>query len=385
MIRGSLRPGSAGPLRTGFRGLLMAAAAAAASPAGAGAVQDPFAPNGTGIAQIREITHRLSKSMGDIPFDIERVALAQIKTDPREFDAGMSRYIQAQVEETFRKEGRRTVVTSPELKTFRVVATDSSFRFTNTLGNVDELWKLGDKLRVNGFIEGSCSRSSDDDVILNLKLFRHKTGEVVWSGSFVAGPNEKTPDIFDLDYSVSSSIRRFSIKQAVFPDAAVVDTLTGLPRNDTLASLGLTQYGLEASVSEVVTPDRWLLFSVTLGYGFASGIHQDDSAEYAYNLQTVKFGVEMMGIFFRKSNPDLGYWLGAYVGYQELIPFFFRGHVSTLTLGYRSRVSRHFTLGGGLNFVLFDPRLKGVGAANLDQRFTLEPVAYELTFLHYTF
>lgn len=387
MIRDIFRSGATGPgAAWAARFLLgMGAAFPAFAAAAAAAVQDPFAPNGTGIAQVREITQRLAKSMGDVPFDIERVALAQIKTDPREFDAGMSRYIQAQVEETFRKEGRRTVVTSPELKTFRVVATDSSFRFTNTLGNVDELWKLGDKLRVHGFIEGSCSKSEDNDVILNLKLFRHKTGEVVWSGSFVAGPNQKQSDLFELDYSVSSSIRRLAIKEAVFPDAGVLDTVTGLARNDTLSSLGLTQYALEASVSEVVTSDKWLVFSVAVGYGFASGIHLDDSVEYSYNLQTVKFGVEMMGIFFRKQNPDLGYWLGAYAGYQEMIPFLFRGHISTLTLGYRSRVSRHFTLGGGLNFVLLDTTLKGVGAANLDQKFTLEPVAYELTFLHYTF
>lgn len=367
------------------RAAALCAAGALCAFAAQPAPADPFAPNGTGIGQIREITSRLARSLGDIPLDIERVALAQIKTDPREFDAGMSRYIQAQVEETFRKEGRRTVVTSPELKTFRVVATDTSFKFTNTMQNVDELWKLGDKLRVHGFIEGSCSKSSDNDVILNLKLFRHKTGEVVWSGSFVAGPNEKKTDLFDFEYSVSASIRRFPVKEAVFPSQTEVDTVTRLPVADTLAAIGLTQYAMEATVSEVVTPDRWLLFGVTLGYGFATGTRLQDSVEYAYNLQSVKFGVEMMAIFFRKKNPDLGYWLGTYVGYQEYLPFFYRGHISAVSVGYRSRVSRHFTLGGGAMFLLFDRQLKGVGAANLDRIFKLDAVAYELTFLHYTF
>ena len=45
---------------------------------------------------------------------------------------------------------------------------------------------------------------------------------------------------------------------------------------------------LEASVSEVVTPDKWLLFSVTLGYAYGSGIHLEDSVEYSYGVQTVK-------------------------------------------------------------------------------------------------
>ena len=128
---------------------------------------------------------------------------------------GMARYIQAQIEEVFRKEGRRTVVTSPELRTFRVVSTDSTFKFSNTLPSMEDLWRLGDKLRVDGYIEGSCSKSSDNDVILNLKVFRHRTGEIVWSSSYVAGPNEKKPDIWNLDWSASANLRRWPIKQAI--------------------------------------------------------------------------------------------------------------------------------------------------------------------------
>jgi hypothetical protein len=373
-------------VRASWRAAALMAAAAAACAHGAERKPglDPFAPNGTGIAQIREIAGRLAKSLGDVPPDIERVALAQIKTDPREFDAGMSRYIQAQVEETFRKEGRRTVVTSPELKTFRVVATDSSFTFTNTMQNGEELWKLGEKLRIHGFIEGSCSRSAEGDVILNLKLFRHRTGEVAWSGSFVAGPNEKETELFDLEYSVSASIRRLPIAEAHFPSDSV-DPGTGIAVNDTIRSLALTQYAIEATVSEAVTPDRWLHFGVTVGYGYAQGAAVLDSVEYPYNIQAVKFGVEMLGVFFRKRNPDLGYWLGTYLGYQEYIPFFHRGHVSALTVGYRSRVSRHFSLGGGAMFVLFDRTLKGLQGDSLDRIFKLDAVAYELTFLNYHF
>lgn len=346
---------------------------------------DPFAPNGTGIGQIREIAGRLAKTLGDIPPDIERVALAQIRTDPSEFDAGMSRYIQAQVEETFRKDGRRTVVTSPELRTFRVVATDSSFKFTNSMQNADELWKLGEKLRVNGFIEGSCSKSSDNDVILNLKLFRHKSGEVVWSGSFVAGPNEKKTDLFDLEYSVSASVRRFPVKEAIFPRDGF-NAVTGRPLEDTLSTFGLTQYALEATVAEKMTADSRLNFGVTLGYGYTSGeAILSDSSEVGVSIQTLKFGVEMLAVFFRKPNPDMGYWLGAYVGYQEFLPVLYRGRISSLAVGYRSRVSRHFTLGGGAMFNLFDNKLKGLQGDNIDRKFKLDAVAYELTFLHYTF
>lgn len=363
--------------------LLLVLAPLAASARSAAAAVDPFAPSYTGLRQIAEIMNRLSKTMGDIPPNVDRIALTQIKVDPHEFNPGMARYIQAQIEDVFRKDGRKTVVTSPELRTFRVVATDSTFKFSNTLPSMDDLWKLGDKLRVDGFIEGSCSKSADNDVILNLKVFRHRTGEIVWSGSFVAGPNEKKPDILNLDWSVSANLRLFPLRQAIVPSSFASDSL-GNPRLDTLSTLGLTEYGMEGSVSEVVTPDKFLLFSVSLGYGYATAGGGADSLDVNFNVQMLKFGIEMLGIFFRKENPDLGYWLGTYVGYQEFIPFANRGHLSTVTVGYKSRVSRHFTLGGGVLFFPLNNKLRGLGGDS--ERFlTLEPVAYELTYLHYTF
>jgi len=345
---------------------------------------DPFAPSSTGIRQIAEIMSRLAKSMGDIPPNVDRMALSQIKIDPRQFDPGMGRYIQAQVEDVFRKEGRRTIVTSPELRTFRVVATDSTFKFSNTLPSMEDLWRLGDKLRVDGYIEGSCSKSADGDVIMNLKVFRHRTGEIVWSNSFVAGPNEKKPDILNLDYSVSANLRRFPIKQGIVPRPDTSDPLTGGRVRDTLGSLALTMYGIEGSVSEAVTSDKSLVFSVSLGYGYANGGGGPDSLGVDFDIQMLKFGIEMLGIFFRKPNPDLGYWLGTYVGYEEFIPFANKGHLSTITVGYKSRVSRHFTLGGGVNFLFLNDKLRGLNEDS-DRFLTLEPVAYELTYLHYTF
>ena len=343
---------------------------------------DPFAPSSTGIAQIREIMARMAKTLGSIPPDIDRIALYQIKTDPREFSAGMSRFIQAQVEQTLREQGRKTVVTSPELKTYRVVATDSSFRFSNSVPSMEELWRLGEKLRVDAFLEGSCTKSGDNDVLMNLKLFRHKTGEILWSGSFVAGPNEKQPDIFELDWSLSANMRPFPIKRGVFLVENPLDsTALGL---DTLSTLTLSTYGFEAILSEAINPEKWLLFSVSVGYSFSSLAGVPDSLDMALNIQTMKFGIEVLGVFFRKANPDLGYWLGTYAGYQEFIPFLNKGHLTALTLGYRSRLSRHFSLGGGLLFLPFGRKLAGTGDES-ERLITFDPVAYEINFLHYTF
>jgi hypothetical protein len=347
--------------------------------------RDPFAPSATGIAQAREIMGRLGKAMGNIPPDVERIAVYQIKTDPREFSAGMARYIQAQVEETFRKEARKTMITSPELRTYRVVSTDSSFKFTNSVPSMEELWRLGEKLRVDAFLEGSCTKSEDNDVILNLKLFRHKTGEVLWSGSFVAGPNDKQPAIFDLEWSVSANIRPFPIKSGSFVVADPADTSGQAGVLDTLTDLSMNAYGMEVSVSEAVTADRRIVFTVSAGYAFGAISGFDDSLDLTPTpIQIMKFGIEVLGIFFRKPNPDLGYWLGTYAGFQQFIPFQNKGYLSALTVGYKSRVSRHFTLGGGILFMPSGGLLVGVGEDS-DRKIKFQPVAYELIFLHYTF
>ena len=145
-----------------------------------------------------------------------------------------------------------------------------------------------------------------------------------------------------MDFCAAITLQENQAHLAVTGDVDVVTTLQVRWRLDDALAQGCTRFtvdvagltfidaaGLEATVSEYVTPDKWLLFGVTVGYGFANGIYLGDSTEYTYNVQTFKFGVEMMAIFFRKANPDLGYWLGTYVGYQELLPFFYRGHISS--------------------------------------------------------
>ncbi len=344
---------------------------------------DPFVPNSSGIRQITEISKRLTKAMGDIPPEMERIAIYQIRTDARDFSPGMARYIQAQVEEIFRREGHRTIVNSPELKTFRVISTDTTFKFTNAAPSMEDLWKLGDKLRVDGFIEGSCSKSPDNDVILNLKLFKHRTGDVLWSASFVAGPNEKNADPWELKWSASGDMRFFPIKTAILPRDDSVDQQNNFIL-DTLSSITLTQYGVEVTVSEAVTQGRWLYFSLSAGYGFATSGGGPDSISNTFSISTVKLGIELLGIFFQKPNPELGYWLGTYVSFQEFIPLLNHGHLDAIGIGYKSQISRHFSLGGGILFLPFNKNIRGMYAST-DRFLTLSPIAYDLTYLHYTF
>ena len=65
----------------------------------------------------------------EIPRVAERLAVYHIRTESKDFDRGISRYIRSRIENIFRVAGRRTMISSPELKTLKVRSTDTSFVF----------------------------------------------------------------------------------------------------------------------------------------------------------------------------------------------------------------------------------------------------------------
>ncbi len=324
------------------------------------------------VEQMGDIARQMGKAMGEIPPDVQKIAAYQFKGDPREFTPGILRHLQARIETVVRDAGR-TIVTAPELKTLRVVSTDSSFRISNTAPSQEDLWKLGEKLKVDAFLEGSCARTADGDLLVSLKIFRSRTGEVVWSGNFVAGPNKSQDMFLDLDFSLSVPLR-------VFPVATYRNEKKGTFSGTHL----VTNLSLEASVTEAVSADKRMMVTLSAGYSHLSMVGLPDTVSLNPDVHMGKAGVELLGVFFRKANPDQGYWLGTYVGYEQFLPFLYRQSFGAFTLGYRSKLSKHFTLSGGIMACPFQDRLTGM-LTNSDDHFTLETIGYELVFLHYTF
>lgn len=226
---------------------------------------------------------------------------------------------------------------------------------------------------MDGFLEGTCTRSSEGDLLVSLKIFKAKGGDVVWSGNFVAGPNKSDNSFLDLDYAISCPMSLFNV------GTYQADSATKYS-NAFLAS----DLSLDFSVTEAVTQDKRILFTVYGGYSHHSMWGLPDSVQSSPGVHALRLGVELTGVFFRKANPDQGYWLGTYVGYEQFLPFLYRQSFGAFTLGYRSKLSKHFTLSGGIMACPFQDRLTGM-LTNSDDHFTLETIGYELVFLHYTF
>lgn len=349
--------------------LLLAMGAAFAEPA-----LPPFpAPPSSVVGRMSEVLSQVQDGLSDLPADVSRIAVHQIRFDPSEFRPGEMRYLQARIEEAFSRQGRRTVVNSPELRTLRVISTDTSLSVSNTLPGIDDLARLGEKLHVDAFVDGSCSRSPDGDLLLALRVFRARTGELVWSRSQVSGPSRAEAQHREIDVAVSLPFRVLPVGQ----------TTTGNRKfSDTWFASGIAA---DVAVTEIVNTDRWLALSVLGGYAHMGLAGLPDSISPP-DLHILHIGVEAMGIFFRKSDPREGYWLGAYAGFQEMIPLLQRENFGTLRLGYRTKPTRHFSLSAGVVAVLFGQHMVDASSTSSSQRvFDLDRIGYELNILHYTF
>lgn len=332
----------------------------------------PMAANpSSDIGRISDLIQQLQKSVGELPPDIRRLAVYQIKTDPREITVGVTRYIQAHVEDVFAKEAHRAVVNSPELRTLRIQSTDTSLSISNALPSLEDLAKLAIKLDVDAFVEGACTRSPDNDLLLTLRLFRSRTGEVVWTGNFVSGPNRRDASFQDLDIAISAPFTVLPVDRFAGPDGTYADK--------TLVST----FSVQAAVSEAMTADRKLSLSLDVGYTHLSLIGMPSNAD-APSIDMLVLGVEAMGVFFRKKDPREGYWLGTYLGYQEHIPFLQSQHFGSLRIGYRTKPTRHFSLGLGVKVHAYGDHLEDIPSLGTHKTFDLGRVGYEITFLHYT-
>ncbi|MFC1585048.1 hypothetical protein ACFL5V_05840 [Fibrobacterota bacterium] len=337
----------------------------------------PFFQGSSGIIQLDKILKELKETMGDIPPEVERIAIYQIRTERRDFTPSVTKYIQGKIETIFRADGRRDVISPPELKTLTIVSTDTSFHLSNTVPTMGELWKIGDKLRIDGFLQGSCGKSEDGDVMLNLKLIKHKTAEILWSGDFIAGPNKAKPSVFDLKWSASLPFR-------LFPIDTVWENDVRLDLDNPLFS----QVAFEVAVREALTKTKRLYFFVSAGFSWTS-MGKDDATEMIFKrFYTMQAGVGLIAVIIQRANPDRGYWLGTYAGASYYIPFFFTGAFPALSVGYSAQLSRHFSvrLGG-----LYLPRgrtMTGTGTMGSNTQglvIGLESVAYELELLNYSF
>lgn len=325
-----------------------------------------------GVDRIDELVRQVSRSLDNLPGDVQRLAFYQIRSDRGEVSTTFVRHLQARLEATFRDPGGRTLVSAPELKTLRIVSTDTSFTVANTEASAEDLWKLGDKLRVDAFVDGTLARDADGNLLLSLRLFRSRNGEVVWNGNWIAGPGKPSGLLRDLRFGLQIPLH-------LFPVASYYDGTAYY--NDALLA---TDIGLEGFVSEDVTTDGRLSMTLSCGFTHHALVNLSDKAERNPGVNLIRGGAELEIRILRKADPRDGYWLGTYVGASEAIPALYRDHLTILSAGYRSQITRHLSLSGGILVLPLTTELIGT-FTNKGTVLKLDRIAYEANFIRFTF
>lgn len=319
-----------------------------------------------GIDQFYDILRQLARSVGDIPPDIKRIALYQLRVNRQDYSPGMARFFQGKIEETLIKYGRKEMVSIPELRQTRIKSTDTSFVLSNTLPSHKELWKLGEELRLDAYVEASLTRSTEGDVLLNIKVFRHKSAEVVWAGSFIAGPNKVSADFPLLEFGVRLGFGYMPIDRYIEKSTSVSGK-----------GLDVYHYWSEVTVGEASSSSQRLYLNAAAGIGLLSPAldgTRDSVFSKVSNTVTFQCGADLLWIFVNKKNFDDGYWLGAYLGIRALLP----QKVMVLRHGYQTRITSHFTLGMGVQFMPLLNRLS-------DQSILTDGSDYELELANPTY
>lgn len=325
----------------------------------------------SGVGQVYDLIDQLARHMGNLPPEVERLAFHQIKVDKREISPGMARYIQGLIEETFKKEGRKAVVSAPDLKTTRIIVTDSTLQMSNALPDVEALWTLGRKLRVDAFLQGTLTLSKDKDLLLQLNLIRQETAEVIWSCNIVAGPNKKKSRPFGLEYTLTGGFGYWMAEKYTTRDTSV----TG--------GLSMYRYVVDFGVTQGIGSSKRVQMHLYSGFGMMSPVADDPESETFENSSTqfeLHVGADLIFVIMPKVNPDFGYWMGMYLGGQAQFP----NSLIRVRGGYSSRLSPNLGFGLGVSYLPLNRSIKTGLLGITNETIIMEPLTYEAQ-IHYFF
>lgn len=323
------------------------------------------------FAQLAELKTQLSQSLISLPPHIQRVALYRLRADRKEFSPGMIRYIQSQIEESFFA-AKRDVVSAPELKTTRISSTDTSFQMSNAVSDAEELWKLGRKLRVDAFLDGGITKSKDGDILLTLKLMRQETADVVWSQTFVAGPNEDRAKPAQFEFTTDLGWGLWDVKKLV------------IGPNSAEGGLVYYRYDGNLGLQQVMDDARSIFIGIHAGMGYLTPVPDDPEDQFRMGASSIPYaevGIRLTKVIMPKVDPLKGYLGGVYFGTRAIIP----NSLIVGELGFSSRPASHLGFSIGMNFMPFHHELtSGLVGRNLDLSY-MESFSYDARIQAYMF
>ena len=297
------------------------------------------------LKEISGILIKISTSLDEVPADINRVAVYRIRVDRYKFAPGIAEYIRGKIEDILSKSNRFDMVVVPELKLTKVIVTDSSFKFTNSVRSNEELWGIARENNIDAFIEGDCSKSAEGSILINLKMVRANSGAIVWSRSLPEVRERLIAPEFLINYDFSLGY---------YP----VDSYR---QNPYIYSGDVSVYEYSLSVAReqklLLKEDR-ISMDIKAGISLFSVVVSPDDAETGSNSSftndpVVAFsaGTNFYVNFFRKKATKNEYWLKSFAGVRVYKALSYSGNLITITAGGLTPITRNISMGLGLNII----------------------------------
>ncbi|KAA3612653.1 MAG: hypothetical protein DWQ05_18560 [Calditrichaeota bacterium] len=306
---------------------------------------------------MEDIFVQVAQAAPEVGTDLERIAVYHLKVDERYIPPALRTHFEARIAEIFRNLEMPAMVSLPEMNTMKIASTDSSFRIVNTLPSPHELWKIGKRLRIDAFMDGAVTYLPGKAMLLDLKLNKVGTSEVVWSRSFAAyvdDPELPSPNPFMK--SLIAGLEVFPIEWDV-------------PAGDTLIHAKATNQLKHQTIYYGVHQYRWeksrLRYEFRIGLAFLTdGLELNGTAftktgfygtssrtggfsiPVSYNVRTMLYSTLIEN---RKSNRSD--WLSAYFALTRHFAMKMPD-ISSISVGLRTDFTERFSFSAGVSMVL---------------------------------
>lgn len=317
-----------------------------------------FAQNGMTNEKVlnlmEDIFNQIPADLAEISPGLKRIAVYRLAIEGATIPAPLKDHFENRLEEIFTSLGTPVVVSLPDMNTLKISSTDSSFSIMNALPSPDELWKVGKRLRIDAFLEGSLTYVAGKALFLDLRLNKTGTNEVLWIRSYTAYEKSFKPAVLNpLMRSINAGVEVFSINI----DASA-DSLINSSFND-----HLVQYAIYFGVYQYLEPQSRFRYEFRAGVSFLSegvtlsGTDFADNSFYAKEggasaLLPVSFNFKVLlnSTLLKNKKSASSDWLSFYL----TVTRYFTTKMPDVTgigFGLRSDLSSRFSVSAGVSTI----------------------------------
>jgi len=315
------------------------------------------------VRNISRIMLRVKESVLNFPLGVKRVAVYRIRADRDAISIGMVRFVKSKLEQVLLNNEAIDLVVVPEFNLARVKITDTSFSYINSARNFSELRELGEKYKIDAFIEGTCTRSAYGDVLLSLKMVGNKTGEIIWSKAFIEGPNSDRDIEIPKQYALDFNVGFFTVNDYV-RESSIFDSKYGGSSSNTV---GMIDYriGLERRQNSNFSFAK-IMMTLSAGLSIVNcQLNLKESIDGFATMPSAFLGYAGGGVmtkYFKKESKlkslQENYWLKPYMKGEFFVPINYSGSFLTAMLGATSDVTEDIEIGAGMGIIPFGRKLK---------------------------